>query len=209
MTSVNELFPKARKLAYDARQQLSLVRNGSLSPHDLYMSLDELDRQLDSLDRLAAREPKASQRESWKRKVRELREDANLMRKRAERSAREMDAGERRRREREELLTRRRNRRGGGEEGDISNLTDENRSLEQSATMSRDLEMSAAASLDSLKDQRRRLGGIDRVMFAIGDRLNLTDVTMRIIERRDVTDAYLVAAGMVVTLIVIYLCYFL
>ena len=38
--------------------------------------------------------------------------------------------------------------------------------------------------------------------------MGLSNATMRIIERRDVTDAYLVFAGMVVTLIVIYICWF-
>ena len=211
MTSVNELFPKSRKLAYDARQQLSQVQNGLVPLSDLLLTLDELSAQLDIAEKLAEREPRPVQREQWKRKVSELREDCAAMQNRAERHDRIAAEGQRRRNDREELLRRRRGGRENGAQGDgrdMNNLTNENRSLSQSTSMALELQGSATATLEDLKDQRRRLRGVNRVAHIIANRLNLTDATMRVIERRDVTDAYLVLAGMVVTCIVIYLCYF-
>jgi len=40
------------------------------------------------------------------------------------------------------------------------------------------------------------------------NKLGLSNSLMRIVERRDVTDAYLVLGGMVLTIIVLYLCWF-
>ena len=45
MTSIGELFPKCRKLAYDARQQLAVTQQGTTSSvSELYMVLEELNR---------------------------------------------------------------------------------------------------------------------------------------------------------------------
>ena len=49
---------------------------------------------------------------------------------------------------------------------------------------------------------------VNRKMLDIGNKIGLSNSTMRMIERRDATDAYLVFGGMVVTLLVIYFLYF-
>ena len=59
-----------------------------------------------------------------------------------------------------------------------------------------------------MQRQRQRLRGVRGVLTDIGNRLGVTQSTMRIIERRDITDAYLVAAGMVITGLVFYLVWF-
>ena len=71
-----------------------------------------------------------------------------------------------------------------------------------------DLLATGEASFDALQQQRARLRGVTRVVFDIGTALGLSQSTMRIIERRDITDAYLVAVLMVVTLIVLYFTWF-
>lgn len=208
MTSVNELFPKSRKLAYDARQQLSQVQNGLVSPQDLFISLDELSNQLDMMDSLAAREP-AAKRDMWRRKILELREDLQSIRTQGERYDRQVSYGVRHAKERDELMRRRRRKvHGSDDERVVNDLTDESRSLHQSHMMVNESLMTGQSTLTDLQEQRKRLRGVNRVLFEITNKLNLTDVTMRIIERRDITDAYLVFAGMIVTLFVIYLCYF-
>ena len=201
-----QLFPKCRKLAYDARQQLSQVQNGVLYPSELYLSLDELERQLDIMDNLVTRETPA-QREVWKRKILELREDARSTRRQGEHYDRMVHANVRQQRERDELLTRRR-RRGTGGEHDMNKLAEEAQSLDQSQMMVGELLASGQASLSGLVEQRQRLRGVKRVVLDIGNRLGLSNSTMRIIERRDITDAYLVFGGMIITCIVIYLCWF-
>jgi len=218
MTSINELFPKCRKLAYDTRQQLSQVQNGAMHASDLFFSLDELSRQLSMMEQLVVNETPA-QREVWRRKILELREDAASIRRQAQYYDRMVNTNLRQQREREDLMRRRRVRRGGGADGTtggnddwnnraVNDLSDEASSLSQSQYMVGDLIGSGEATLGGLRDQREQLRGVNRVLFNIGNKVGLSNSTMRIIERRDITDAYLVFAGMVVTCIVIYFCWF-
>lgn len=199
-------------MAYDARQQLAQVQNGVLSAPDLYLSLEELTRQLDMMEEMVHRETPA-QRLVWKRKIVELREDARTIQKQAEQYDRQVNSNVRQQRERNELLTRRRNKKSGGNdrsttEDDMSHLADEAQSLNQSNLMVDDLLNTGQAAYSGLRDQRSRLRGVRKVVADMANQLGLTNTTMRIIERRDITDAYLVFGGMVVTCIVIYICYF-
>jgi golgi SNAP receptor complex member 2 len=217
MTSIVELFPKCRKLAYDARQQLALSTGGangnSSSLSELHLVLEELNRQLDSMDDLVGRETPA-QRSVWKRKIAELRHESATLSAAAaaaaSRNARTSHGGGNTtslyQAEREELLHRRRKRLD--DEGELQSLAAESQSLANSHNMVLDILSSGSASLQELQQQRLRLRGVTRVVADIGSALGMSQATMRIIERRDITDAYFVAAGMVVTLIVLYVTWF-
>ncbi|KAL3807721.1 hypothetical protein ACHAXA_008294, partial [Cyclostephanos tholiformis] len=197
--------------AYDSRQHLSQVQNGLICPSELFLSLDELSRQLDLMENLAQRETPA-QREIWKRKILELREDGQSIRRQGEHYDRMVSAGVRRRRERDELLLARRrdNRRmGGGDDDDeMQQLTEEADSLANSRGMMNELLATGANTLTGLVGQRSRMRWVNRKMLDIGNKIGLSNSTMRMIERRDATDAYLVFGGMVVTMLVIYFLYF-
>lgn len=207
MTSINELFPKCRKLAYDSRQQLAQVQHGNLPASELYLVLEELQRQLDCMDQLSLNETPAN-REMWKRKIAEIRQESTSLRQQGQAAERELrNRVGSYQREREELMLRRR-KRGGGEESEMNDLADEGKSLDQSHLMVNELLNVGEASLTGLVGQRQRLRGVRRVLGGIDNRLGLSQSTMRIIERRDITDAYLVAAGMVVTCLVIYFVWF-
>lgn len=210
MTSIVELFPKSRKLAYDSRQQLSQIQNALICPSELFLSLDELSRQLDLMENLAQRET-PSQREMWKRKILELREDGISIRRQGEHYDRMVSSGIRQRRERDELLTRRRKQRthnGGADTNDMQHLTGEADSLASSQGMMSELLASGQANLSSLAGQRQKMRWVNRKMLSIGNKVGLSNSTMRMIERRDATDAYLTFGGMIVTMLVIYFLYF-
>ncbi|KAL7534187.1 hypothetical protein ACHAXR_005707, partial [Thalassiosira sp. AJA248-18] len=204
-----KLFPKSRKLAYDSRQQLSQVQNGLICPSELFLSLDELLRQLDLMENLALKETPAS-REMWKRKILELREDAQYIRRQGEHFDRMVSSGIRQRRERDDLFARRRKNRtnGGADADEMQQLTEEADSLANSSGMMNEILDSASTNLSSLVGQRQRMRWVNRKMLDIGNKIGLSNSTMRMIERRDSTDAYLVFGGMVVTMIVIYFLYF-
>mmetsp|Transcript_14869 Transcript_14869/g.21276 ORF Transcript_14869/g.21276 Transcript_14869/m.21276 type:complete len:212 (+) Transcript_14869:129-764(+) len=209
MTSVVELFPKNRKLAYDARQQLSQVQNGVLHPSELYLSLDEIGRQLDIMESLVSHEAPA-QREVWRRKILELREDAASLRRQGEYYHRMVSANARQMKNREEILTRRRTARrntNGDAESALNDLTDESQSVSNSQMMVGELLMSGQAQLNSLVKQRQSMRGIKRMVLNIGTKIGLSTSTMRMIERRDITDAYLVFGGICTTLVVMYFCW--
>lgn len=161
------------------------------------------------MDQLVQRETPA-QREVWKRKILELREDAKSLRRLGEDFDRRMNANLRHQRERDELLRRRKQKSTPSniDERDMSNLADEGQSLQQSQGMVSELIASGESSLHGLIEQRQRLGGVTKVVLEMGNRLGFTQATMRIIERRDITDAYLVAGCMIVTCLVLYVVWF-
>jgi Golgi SNAP receptor complex protein 2 len=161
------------------------------------------------MENLAHKETPA-QREVWKRKILELREDAQSIRRQGEHYDRMVSAGIRQRRDRDELLARRRKNRtnGGADADEMQQLTEEADSLANSHGMMNDLLASGQSSLSSLVGQRQRMRWVNRKMLDIGNKLGLSNSTMRMIERRDATDAYLVFGGMIVTLLVIYFLYF-
>lgn len=174
------------------------------------MSLDELQRQLDVLEQLLSREM-PSQREIWRRKIMELREDASSIRTQGEYLSRMMNSNLRIQKEREELLTRRRRRRDvglGDAESAMQDLAEESTSLASSQNMVGELLMSGQAQLNSLIIQRQRMRGVKRMVLNIGNTLGISNKTMAMIEKRDENDMYLVFGGMFVTCIVIYIVWF-
>lgn len=226
MSTISELFPRCNKLAYDARQQLLQLQQQSLSStasssaaaFDVVNLLDQLDRQLDHLQEdCVLREPPA-QREKWKRKITTLRAQSATLRQEYQNwynssSSQSYQSHNRYHSDRQEVLRRRPN--AGNANGtssnnhhDVDHLASEAESLEQSHLMVNQLLDQGAANLHDLQKQRAQLRGIRGMMTNIGNTLGLTQATMRIIERRDVTDAYLVAGGMVVTLVVLYVVWY-
>ena len=162
------------------------------------------------MENLALRETPA-QREMWKRKILELREDSQSIRRQGEHFDRIVSAGVRQRREREELLARRRHNRtngGGANVDEMQQLAEEADSLANSHGMMNELLDSGQANLSNLVGQRSRMRWVNRKMFDIGNKIGLSNSTMKMIEKRDTTDAYLVLGGMVITLLVIYFLYF-
>lgn len=205
MTSIAELFPKCRKLSYDSRQQLAQVQNGVLQASELFLSLQELSNQLDLMNQLVVRE-RPAQRQVWKRKIQELRVESEGVRKQAEHYDKLVNTNVRRQKERDELLTRRKQHSqfASSNERDMTNLADEAKSWNQSQYMVDDLIANGEASLNSLRLQREKMGGVSRLLGQIDDKLGISNSTMKIIERRDITDAYLIAALSLLTLIIFY-----
>ncbi|CAM9918476.1 unnamed protein product [Choristocarpus tenellus] len=107
MTSIVELFPKARRLVFDLQTQMQYVERGHASPDEVRLRLEELERQLKVLSGFAGQE-RPAQRENWRRKLRELASERDFLRDQLERH----DLGRRKMgqeaQEREELLARRR-----------------------------------------------------------------------------------------------------
>ena len=161
------------------------------------------------MDQLVLRETPA-QRDMWNRKILELRQDASSVRRQGEHYDRITSTNIRHVNERNELLTRRRQRQipSSAEERDLNNLADEAKSWEQSQNMVNDLLVNGEASLSHLVKQRQQLRGVTRFLGQIDDSLGISNSTMRIIERRDITDAYFVFGGCVITCIVIYFVWF-
>ena len=208
------MFPKSRKLAYGIRQQLSQVQNNSLNASELFLSIDELHRQLDIMEVLVKEQTIPTQREVWNRKIVELREDANSIKRQGQYYDRMISVNAREQKQREELMTLRHRRNptttsnNTDAETAMNDLTDESESLATSQSLVGELLLSGQTQLNALVDQRNKMRGLKRLVIGMGQKVGLSNATMRMIERRDTTDAYFVFAGMFITILVIYLVYF-
>ena len=206
------MFPKSRKLAYDIRQQLSQVQNHSLDASELFLSIDELHRQLDIMCVLVKEQTIPTQRDVWNRKIFELREDANSIKRQGQSYYdRMISANVREKKQRDELMTlrHRRNKHNTSDaENAMNDLTEESESLANSQSLVGELLLSGQTQLNALIHQRNQMRGIKRLVITMGQKVGLSNATMRMIERRDTTDAYFVFAGMFLTILVIYLLYF-
>ncbi|KAL7578065.1 hypothetical protein ACA910_015000 [Epithemia clementina (nom. ined.)] len=254
MTSIGELFPKCNKLAYDARQQLlqiqqqqqqqplqqqqqqehqqqqqqqhETVNRGSSNSTtaDLFMVLEDLDRQLNIMEEELVLRESPGQREKWKRKIGDLKQVSAHLREQGQAAERHYQQQQQQQKsssssstyqsERQELLLRRRKGNTNDSsstpstESDLHWLASEGESLESSHRLVNSLIDQGSANLSNLVRQRQQLRSVRGMLHNMGNRLGLTQSTMRIVERRDITDAYLVAACMAVTCLVFYLVWF-
>jgi golgi SNAP receptor complex member 2 len=202
MTSIHELFPKCRKLAYDARQALQQPQ----TQDHVVLLLEELNMQLQCMETLVTKEI-PSQRLIWQRKISELRQEAQLLQQQQRPPSHKSTYAS----QRDELmqLRQRRAHPNHATEGDVQNLSKESQSIHSSHTMVLDILQSGEASYHELRQQRQQLSALSSLLSTIDSRLGLSRMTMQIIERRDITDAYYVLAGMIITCIVLYVTWFL
>ena len=113
--------------------------------------------------------------------------------------------------DRNELLNLRQRRRERQQtsESDLHQLSKESDSIQNSRAMIVDIISGGEASYQELKSQRRRMNSMSSVLSNISDTIGLSKLTIQIIERRDITDAYYVVGGMIITLIVLYITWFM
>ena len=203
-----KLFPKIRKSAYDARQQLSQLLHDILPATELLLSLDELTRQLDLLENILLPKEVPAQRMVWKQKINELRDDVSAMRKQCDLYQARMQQTQRHVYERNELMQTRRRRTGNTSDSNaeraVNDLADESQSLRNSTNIVGELLSIGQVQLSNLTDQRQKMMGIKSSLLSMGNKLGLSHSTMRMIERIDVMDFYLVLAGMLITCLVLY-----
>jgi golgi SNAP receptor complex member 2 len=180
-----------------------------LASSELLAKLQQLDDQLQILSdpNVLLREP-YDQRDVWTRKVKELQQDAASIRAQAEQYDRIVSVNQRHERDRNELLRRRRNAKGGDNQNDMTNLVQEGESWQQSNQMVNQLLYTGEEQLNHLVKQKQQLRGVNKFIGMIDNSLGISQSTMRIIERRDITDAYFVFGGMIITMIVFYVVWF-
>ncbi|CAM9534510.1 unnamed protein product [Ectocarpus sp. 12 AP-2014] len=195
MTSIVELFPKARRLSFDLRTLLQYVERGHASPDDAGMNLEEFGRQLDVLESLVGQE-RPTQREDWRRKLRELRNEHAFLRDQLGR----FDQGRRKvgqeAKEREELLAR---RHAALPSSVMDAYAEEGSSLLRSRRMVGDYLQTGQASLTSLVEQRSRLKNAHRKVLDMANILGLSNSILRVSDKRQAVDRLLVLGGIIVT----------
>lgn len=68
-----------------------------------------------------------------------------------------------------------------------------------------DMLMTGSSTLENLRSQREKLKGAHKRILDIGNTLGLSNHTMRVIEKRISEDKYVLYAGMVITVLIIFL----
>ncbi len=86
----------------------------------------------------------------------------------------------------------------------------ENTSLNNSSRIMNDYLATGKETLDNLLSQRERLKSVKRKLFDILNYLGLSNTIIRVVEKRDYVDKFIVYGGMIVItlLLILVYCYF-
>ena len=201
---LSELLPEDKRRLHELEIQLVELERGN--PHiqvsDLYLGLNEMSSRLEELERLAARESKGH-RDDFKRRVTHLRSSYEHVKN-------SLDAHVRKRQgssfdaSRQELFW------GSDIEG--GRVTDqevaENTSLSQSERMVKDYIAIGQNTLEELVSQKDRLKVVQRKVFDIVNYLGLSNSLMRLVERRDYTDSWMVFGGMFIVSLLLFMIWY-
>eukprot|EP00741_Cyanophora_paradoxa_P002404 tig00000076_g2329.t1 len=200
---IDQVFTQVKKTTLAVQHQLELLESGkdtSLQLQgELSRSLNELGRLIQTLDGLVAMEP-GQRREMWRKKSNQVADEYTALRSSMdtymERTFRKQkEAADR------EALFRGRQQVQGGDSHVINMLTNERTSLNRSHAAVEGMLTQGADVLRNLVGQRERLKRVQRRMLDVMNSLGLSNTIMRMIERREYTDRWLVYSGMAFTVL--------
>ncbi|KAE8907456.1 hypothetical protein PF010_g18554 [Phytophthora fragariae] len=210
--TLDSLYPQARKLQFELKMQMSYLdsgRTGGRTDAELQAearaNLSTLEQLLWQLDSLAQTSAKPAERDTWAKKLQQLRSETHALGSSLEQhiysaSRRAVEA-----RERESLMSR---RNAGFDSGNgAMYAAQESESLQRSSQMVSDLTSLSQSILGDLGEQRNRMKNVRTKLLDIANRLGLSSSLLRVIERRDTVDFWIVIGGMVFTLVFFYVCY--
>ncbi|CAH0475187.1 unnamed protein product [Peronospora belbahrii] len=200
--TLDSLYPQARKLQFELKMQMSYLesgRTGGKTDTELQAeareNLSTLEQLLWQLDSLVQRSIKPMEKDTWMKKLQQLRNETHVLGSTLEQhiysvSRRTVEA-----RERERLLNRSFDSGNGA-----MYAAQESESLHRSSQMVSDLTSLSQSILGDLGEQRNRMKNVRTKLLDIANRLGLSSSLLRVIERRDTVDYWIVIGGMVVTL---------
>ena len=199
---LSELIPEEKRRIHELEMRFFELEKGNskILVSDLLLTASELNTRIEELEKLLQREPK-SRREEMKKRVAHLK--SSLARVRSSMVLHERKyANQTFHAQKLELLGNHTNR------DHIDLEIAESQSLDRSASMLNDYLESGRNTLSELIGQKERLKSVQRKVFDIVNYLGLSNTLMRAIENRDVVDKWIVYAGMVAVLGLIFLIYF-
>lgn len=202
MTSISELLPEEKRKLHDIEQQFLELEKGNTTIHasDIYMGLNEMTTRLDHLDTLVQKESKVK-RDDFRRRVQHLRTKFNHIRGSLDSLVRRKDRSNFDSNKRDLFAEANMNI----EAGDIEAEIRENSSLNRTSKMLNEYIAIGQETMSNLSSQKERLKDIQRKAFDILNSLGIANTLMKIVERRDGVDKWIVYGGMVLILVVIVL----
>ncbi|DAZ97797.1 TPA: hypothetical protein N0F65_009543 [Lagenidium giganteum] len=218
--SLESLYPQARKLQFELKMQISYLDSGRTGEDDVQMqareNLSALEQLLWQLDSLVQVHSKPAERETWTKKLQQLRNETHSLGSTLEQHIYRVNRRAVEARERESLMNR---RTGFDSSNQAMYAAQESESLKRSSQMVSDLTGLSHSILGDLGEQRSRLKvrdsafvkslshGVRTKLLDIANRLGLSSSLLRVIERRDTVDFWIVIGGMLFTLAFLYACY--
>ncbi|KAF0756091.1 hypothetical protein DYB37_004147 [Aphanomyces astaci] len=207
--SCSALYPQARKLVFELKTQLNYLESSPSNSDGTGGSTESQAREnaaglkslVDQLDSLVYNE-NPSNREIWAKKVHQIREEYMLLNTTLEQRCIQFSRSQIEFQERDKLMSRQRHQNGN----DIHYLSQEHDSLHRSSRMINELNDLGAATMSNLNDQRSRLKGVHRKVLDVASHLGLSGSLLRVIERRETADKWIVYGGIVVVLGFMYIC---
>eukprot|EP00871_Galdieria_phlegrea_P001678 jgi/Galph1/2510/GphlegSOOS_G1158.1 len=206
---MDSLYLEARKLVLESRDLLDNIETGKGNSTrvqtELSQKVNRLTRTLQQLSNLVLREP-SSRREGWQMKLRHLNDDALDIRKAFENYLNRSYSQAIQAKEREELFEKYRGH------NDTTIIIDsfqtESQALTRSNNTAEGIIGTGQATLQALLSQRSRLKDARKKALDVANTLGISGSVIRMIERRERLDAYLVYGGVVAVLLIVFLFYF-
>eukprot|EP00850_Spirogloea_muscicola_P015025 SM000112S23967 [mRNA] locus=s112:20452:21462:- [translate_table: standard] len=168
----------------------------------LRLRLAELARTAAEMDRMWRSQPSKPQRDLWRRKVEQVAEESDDLRRGFDKYLRREHRRQADASDRAELL----HRRAEGARV-LEDFDEEMQSLQSARNSSRLLDeayATGAAVLGQFAEQRDRLKAAQRKALDVLNTVGLSAVVLRAIDRRQWTDKMIAYAGMIVTLVVVF-----
>ncbi|KAG6616452.1 Golgi SNAP receptor complex member [Phytophthora cinnamomi] len=194
--TLDSLYPQARKLQFELKMQMSYLdsgRTGGRTDAELQAearaNLSTLEQLLWQLDSLAQTSAKPAERDTWAKKLQQLRSETRALGGTLEQHIYSVNRRAVEARERESLMSR---RNAGFDSGNgAMYAAQESESLQRSSQMVSDLTSLSHSILGDLGEQRNRMKvrtNVRTKLLDIANRLGLSSSLLRVIERRDTVD---------------------
>ncbi|CAG7874393.1 unnamed protein product [Brassica rapa] len=210
--TLSEAYSSAKKILLRARdgierlerfESASLVDSSDLTS-SVKRDITEVQSLCASMDGLWRSISVKSQRDLWRRKTEQVGEEAEYLNKSLEkymwRNQRKMNEAK----ERADLLNR-----GSGEGAHILQIFDDEaqamNSVKNSKRLLEDSFSSGVAILAKYAEQRDRLKRAQRKALDVLNTVGLSNSVLRLIERRNRVDTWIKYAGMIATIVILYL----
>ena len=198
--SLSELLPEEKRRLHDLDQQFNdAEKSSSYSQiNDVSLGLGEMSKRFDQLEKLVHAEPK-ERREDCKRRISHLRNSHVHIKF-------SLDSWVRRNNQ-YNFAIQKRSLFGNAdlEGGTISDAeVAENSSLGHSSRMMNDYLSQGQETLGNLLSQRERIKSVQRKVLDILNYLGLSNTIIKVVERRDTVDKWIVYSGMVLITFTIF-----
>lgn len=198
--SLSELLPEEKRRLHDLDQQFNdAEKSSSYSQiNDVSLGLGEMSKRFDQLEKLVHAEPK-ERREDCKRRISHLRNSHEHIKF-------SLDSWVRRNNQ-YNFAIQKRSLFGNAdlEGGTISDAeVAENSSLGHSSRMMNDYLSQGQETLGNLLSQRERIKSVQRKVLDILNYLGLSNTIIKVVERRDTVDKWIVYSGMVLITFTIF-----